>query len=99
MEKIKHFFAVIISTVCEKDKDKAETLDIPFVLSATRVAIIAGIALFWSIVTGKPDVLTTWPVATFGIVLHFALPITNALKQVDPEQVIDYAKKLTETFG
>lgn len=99
MKTIKEWVTVIFSALFEKDKHKTEDFDVPFILSMSRLAIIAMLVVWSIVVLGTPALLAEWPVATLGAVLVFALPIAGALKSTKPEQVLEWAKGIVDRLG
>lgn len=87
----------LLSPLIEKNPIKTLTLDIPFVISMSRV-IVLGFALALLRQIWRAGI-AGWPDATLSIAIVLALPIVGALDRATPRDILAFAQTVVGRFG
>jgi hypothetical protein len=91
------FLFALLTPLAEKNPVKTLTLDVPFVLSMSRVIVLAfAVALLRQIWRAG---IAGWPDATLSISIVLALPIVGALDRATPRDILAFAKTVVGRFG
>lgn len=96
-DSLKLVIVVAFSALAEKNPHRQLSVRAPFVLSMTRLVLLALTAVWCAVAltTG----LGGWPIAVLGIGLAFALPVVSVLEKSGSGKVLELAGKILERFG
>jgi hypothetical protein len=93
----KQLLLALVTPLLEKNIVKTLGLDAPFVVSMSRVIVLAfavgELRQMWR--AG----IAGWPEATLAIAIVLALPLLGAIERARPADVMELAKTLVSRFG
>ncbi len=96
-EWIREVFLALVTPLLEKNIVKTFGLDAPFVVSMSRVIVLAfaigELRQMWR--AG----IAGWPEATLAIAIVLALPLLGAIERARPADVMELARTLVSRFG
>jgi hypothetical protein len=93
----RQFVFVVLSCALEKNPTKLLAIEAPVIFSAGRVVVLAlAAAVVRRLWMPAP---IGWPDATLGAVVAIALPVLEALRRVQPADVVALAKDVIERLG
>ena len=94
---IREVFLALVTPLLEKNIVKTFGLDAPFVVSMSRVIVLAfaigELRQMWR--AG----IAGWPEATLAIAIVLALPLLGAIERARPSDVMELARTLVSRFG
>lgn len=91
------FTFVCLSAVLEKNPTKLLAIDAPIVFSMSRLVVLAfTVAMVRRLWLPGP---IGWPEITLSAVLAIALPLVDALKALQPADVVAFANQIVQKFG